>query len=171
MYAANGNGCALAFDFDELSKGYEIMIKCTYGKGEAKQNFNNFYNLTQTGVFTSFLGAKLSKEEEEANRNALADNSIITTCLGAKNEAYRYESETRGVVYCNDSKHIRFRTRNNYLIPYIEISLQKNALKEIVIGPTDNTSLKELSIYQFLHIKGYNLDNIKIIKSNIPYRG
>lgn len=171
MYAANGNGCALAFDFDELSKGYEIMIKCTYGKDEAKQSFNNFYNLTQTGVFTSFLGAKLSKEEEEANRNALADNSIITTCLGAKNEAYRYESETRGVVYCNDSKHIRFRTRNNYIIPYIEISLPKNALKEIVIGPTDNTSLKELSIYQFLHIKGYNLDNIKIIKSNIPYRG
>lgn len=41
MYAANGNGCALAFDYDELSKGYEIMIKCTYGKDEIKQSFSN----------------------------------------------------------------------------------------------------------------------------------
>lgn len=171
MYAANGNGCALAFDYDELSKGYEILIKCTYGKDEAKQSFNNFYNLTQTGVFTSFLGAKLSKEDEEANRNALAANSILTTCLGAKNEAYRYESETRGIVYCDNPKLIHFRRRNNYIIPYIEVSLPKNALREIVIGPTDNTYLKELSIYQFLQIKGYNLDNVKIVKSNIPYRG
>ena len=140
-------------------------------KDEAKQSFNNFYNLTQTGVFTSFLGAKLSKEDEEANRNALAANSILTTCLGAKNEAYRYESETRGIVYCDNPKLIHFRTRNNYIIPYIEVSLPKNALREIVIGPTDNTYLKELSIYQFLQIKGYNLDNVKIVKSNIPYRG
>lgn len=171
MYAANGNGCALAFDYDELSRGYEIMKKCTYGKDETESNFSSFHNLIQTGVFSSFSGAKLSKVDEEANRNALTANNVITTCLGAKNEAYRYENETRGIVYCNDPKHIRFRTRNNYIIPYLEISLSKKALKEIIIGPTDNTYLKEQSIFHFLQIKGYNLDDIKIIKSKIPYRG
>lgn len=171
MYAANGNGCALAFDYDELSRGYEIIIKCTYGKKEAEESFNNICKLIQTGVFSSFSGIKLSKEDEDANRNALAANSIITTCLGTKNEAYRYENETRGVIYCNNSKQIHFRTKNNYIIPYVEISLPKTSLKEIVIGPTANTYLKEQSIFHFLQIKGYNLDDIKIIESKIPYRG
>lgn len=172
MYAANGNGYALAFDFDELSKGYEIMIKCVYGKNEIEQQFKNFHNLTQTGVFTSLMGAtKLSKEDEEKNRKALELNNIITTCLGAKNEAYSYESEMRGVIYCNDSQRTHFRTRNGCIIPYIEVSLPKSALKGIVIGPTNNTLLKEQSLYHFLQINGYNLDNIHIVRSKIPYRG
>lgn len=171
MYAANGNGCALAFDFDELVKGYEIMIKCIYGKDEIEQHFNSFHKLSQTGVFTSFVGSKRSGEDEVKSREALRVNNIITTCLGAKNEAYRYESETRGVIYCSDCQRIKFRTRNNYIVPYIEVLLPKSALKEIVIGPTENTQLKELSISHFLQINGYNLNTIKLIKSSIPYRG
>lgn len=62
MYAANGNGCALIFDYNELTEGYEIMVKCTYGKDNIEQQFNNFCNLIQTGRFTSFA-SKLSKED------------------------------------------------------------------------------------------------------------
>lgn len=171
MYAANGSGCALAFDYDELAKGYEIMIKCIYGKDEIEQHFNSFQKLTQTGVFTSLVGPKLSKEDEAKNRESLLINNVITTCLCAKNDAYRYENETRGVIYCSDCQRINFRTRNNYIVPYIEVLLPKSALKEIVIGPTDNTQLKELSLFHFLQINGYNLNSIKLIKSSIPYRG
>lgn len=171
MYAANGNGCALAFDYDELAKGYEIMIKCIYGKDEIEQHFNSFQKLIQTGVFSSGVNSKPSKEDEANNRKALLVNNVITTCLGAKNEAYRYESETRGIIYCNNSLKIHFRTRNGYIVPYIEVSLPKSALKEIVIGPTDNTKIKEQSLCHFLQINGYNLDTIQLIKSTIPYRG
>lgn len=170
MYAANGNGCALIFDYNELAEGYEIMIKCTYGKDDIEQRFNNFFNLIQTGLFTSF-GSKPSKEDEEQNRNTLTINNVITTCLGSKNAAYSYENETRGVIYCNDSKRVQFRIRNGYIIPYIEVSLSKKALKGIVIGPTNNTYLKEQSILHFLQINGYNLEDIQLVKSNIPYRG
>lgn len=171
MYAANGNGCALAFDYDELAKGYMGMIKCIYGKDEIEQSFNSSNKLIQTGEFISPIGPKLSKEDEAKNRKALLVNNVITTCLGAKNEAYRYENETRGIVYCSDSKRIHFCTRNGYIVPYIEVLLPKSALKEIVIGPTDNTQLKEQSLFHFLQINGYNLDVIKLIKSTIPYRG
>ena len=77
----------------------------------------------------------------------------------------------RGVIYCNDSQRTHFRTRNGYIIPYIEVSLPKFALKEIVIGPTNNTLLKEQSLYHFLQINGYNFDDIHIVRSKIPYRG
>ena len=145
-------------------------IKCTYGKDNIEQQFDNFCNLIQTGRFTSF-DSKLSKEDEEQHRNTLTINNIITTCLGAKNAAYSYENETRGVIYCNDNKRVQFRTRNGYIIPYIEVSLPKKALKGIVIGPTNNTYLKEQSILHFLQINGYNLEDIQLVKSNIPYRG
>lgn len=171
MYAANGNGCALAFDYDELAKGYEIMIKCIYGKDEIEQHFNGFQKLTQTGVFTSLVGTKLSKGDEAKDRESFLVNNLITTCLGAKNESYRYESETRGIIYCSGSKRIHFRTRNGYIAPYTEVLLPKSALKEIVIGPTENTQLKEQSLFHFLQINGYNLVAIKLIKSAIPYRG
>lgn len=171
MYAANGNGCALGFDYDELAKGYEFMIKCIYGKDNIEQHFHNIHGLAQTGCFTTFVGPKLSEDNVARARKTLTDNNVICTCLGAKNEAYHYESETRGIIYCNDSKRILFRTRNGYIVPYIEVSLLKSALKEIVIGPTNNTDLKEQSIIHFLQINGYSLDDIKLIKSNIPYRG
>ena len=171
MYAANGNGCALAFDYDELSKAYPIMIRCIYGKDEIEQHFNSFHKLAQTGFFTIFGGSQPTKEDEEHNREVLVNNNIISTCLGAKNDAYRYENETRGLLYCDDNKKVRFRTRNEYIMPYVEVSLPKSALKEIIIGPTNNSYLKEQSILHFLQINGYDLDAIKLIKSAIPYRG
>lgn len=56
-------------------------------------------------------------------------------------------------------------------MPYVEVSLPKSALKEVVIEPTNNSYLKEQSILHFLQINGYDLDAIKLIKSAIPYRG
>jgi len=171
MYAANGCGCALAFDYDELSKVYLIMARCIYGKKEIKDSFISFHNLSLTADFMPLGGQMLPKSDEEHNRRALAHNNIIWTSLGAKNDAYRFEKETRGVLYCSDKEKVKFRTRGGYIVPYVEVILPKCALKEIVIGPTDYTILKEQSIIHFLQINGYDLDAIKLVRSQIPYRG
>ena len=76
-----------------------------------------------------------------------------------------------GFYIATITKKVRFRTRNEYIMPYVEVSLPKSALKEIIIGPTNNSYLKEQSILHFLQINGYDLDAIKLIKSAIPYRG
>lgn len=174
MYAANGYGFALGFDFDELSNKYPILTRCIYGKENVKESFTNTHTLIQSGTMVNFATcepSKMSKENEQANRKALAENNIIVTCLSAKNEAYLHEAEMRGVIYCNECSRIYFRTRNGYIVPYIEVELPKSALKEIIIGPTDNSDLKELSILHFLQINGYNLNEIKVTRSKIPYRG
>lgn len=62
MYAANGNGCALAFDYDELSKAYPIMIRCIYGKDEIEQHFNSFHKLAQTGFLRFLVDLNLQKK-------------------------------------------------------------------------------------------------------------
>ena len=50
MYAANGAGCALGFDFSQLQKAYGLSIKCTYGEKEIDEGFKNFYNLNKNGL-------------------------------------------------------------------------------------------------------------------------
>ena len=96
---------------------------------------------------------------------------ILATCLGAKNDAYKHEQETRGVVHCDDASKIKYRVRNGYITPYVEIRVPKEALKKIVVGPTNNKMLTVQSIYHFLQINGYDINKIDVVSSKIPYRG
>lgn len=174
MYASNGNGCAIGFDYNVLSNSYEIVTECTYGEKETDNNLNNFFQLNKTGYITQ-LGSDVKNGEIVNNndqlRNNMEQNLLITTCFEAKHEAYRNEQETRCVIYCNDNKFIRFRSKNGIIIPYIVVPMPKEALKSIIIGPTNKSELSLRSIIHFLMIKGYDLDNISIKSSKIPYRG
>ena len=49
MYAANGNGCAIAFDYDMLTKSYEIMARCIYGEKAIETELGSFLKLLKTG--------------------------------------------------------------------------------------------------------------------------
>ncbi len=168
MYAANGNGCALGFDLDKIKGEYWRIIRCIYGKNEIKQNFNNPRKLILSENSVSFSSTQLSKEDEDGSCIPLVGNDIIILCLSAKNKAYCYEREVRGFIFCKDN--IQFRLRNGYIIPYIEVPISRSALKEIVIGPTINSTFKMRSIAHFLDINGYTKDDIKLTVSSIPYR-
>ena len=78
---------------------------------------------------------------------------------------------TRGVVHCDDASKIKYRVRNGYIAPYVEIRVPKEALKKIVVGPTNNKMLTVQSIYHFLQINGYDINKIDVVSSKIPYRG
>lgn len=179
MYASDGLGCAIGFDYDELCKGYQIMIKCVYGEEEVDKQLKGTLNLARNGCLTRIspegnmsVNSHGDKTEKQ-NREALVNNSIICACLGAKNKAYEKEQETRGIVYVNetDSKYVRFRSRKGYIVPYVPVFLSKGSLKEIIVGPTTDSELTIMSILQMLSLKGYDIDKIKINKSDIPYRG
>lgn len=50
----------------------------------------------------------------------------------AKNEAYRHEDETRGYICVlpDQYKFVKFRKVNNYIVPYIQMPLPKDAVKK-----------------------------------------
>lgn len=177
MYAANGLGCAIGFDYDELSKGYDLMIKCFYGEAEVDNHLKGTLNIARNGCIAHISPEgnmsiqSVDEKNAKENRKAMINNSIICACLGAKNEAYRSETETRGIVYVNNGKDVNFRCRNGYIVPYVQIPLPKQALKEIIVGPTTDSELTMRSVLQMLSLKGYDIDKINIRKSKIPYRG
>ncbi len=170
MYAANGSGCALAFDFDEISKSYEIVSKCIYGANDIKSHLDGFLRLSRSGSIVNIGGPQLSKEEKALHKRAMEENTILISCLTAKNEAFSYEKETRGIICCHDNELVKFRSRNNYIVPYIEVPIQKRALKKVIIGPTSNSELTMQSLIHLLAVNGYDLDTV-VQKSQIPYRG
>lgn len=173
MYAANGNGCAIGFDMDEIMKHYHIMANCFYGKESIDQYLNSFINLIKHGTITYI---PYSSEEKGWSKKSilteeLATNQYILTCLGAKNIAYRIENEVRCIIDDKD-KEVKFRIKNGVIIPYIIINtIAKSALKKIIIGPTNNSQLTMQSVIHFLQINDYDLSKIEIKNSNIPYRG
>ena len=136
---------------------------------------------SMTEMLESFYNGEVdSIVISESSRSQITDidaykdfdnNIILSTCLGAKNEAYKHEQETRGVVHCDDASKIKYRVRNGYIAPYVEIRVPKEALKKIVVGPTNNKMLTVQSIYHFLQINGYDINKIDVVSSKIPYRG
>lgn len=171
MYAANGSGCSISFDFECLKNGYEIIVRCAYGEENIKRYLKNFTGLIENGKITPFGTPNLTQEIIEKGKADLYNSIILTTCLMGKNQAYEHEQEIRGIVQCNDSQSIKFRLKNNYIVPYIEVDLPKETLKAITIGPTSNTELTIQSIKNFLLINGYDVNNIITKASKIPYRG
>lgn len=68
-----------------------------------------------------------------------------------------------------ERKRIKYRIKNNHIVPYIEHHLPKETLSEIIIGPNNNMDLSEKSLRTYLDHLGY--EHVKIKRSKVPYRG
>lgn len=172
-YGAHGGGCCIGFDYDAIQKVYGSVCNCCYGEKEAQDLLKNTLNLIDNGVTTAFGMPQPTPEEQLRNREISRKLFLQATCLMAKNEAYRHEDETRGYICVppNQYKYVKFREVNNYIVPYIQMPLPKDAVKKIVIGPTLNADVTRESIKRMLEIRGYNLNENEIIRSKVPYRG
>lgn len=70
---------------------------------------------------------------------------------------------------CWDIKENGFFRRENILIPYIDYKFQQSSIKRITINPYNKgNSMFELGIKELLWT--YQLQNVKIVSSNIPIR-
>lgn len=173
MYAANGEGVALGLDFNKININYTGMVQCSYGREEIDRRLSNFLNLHNNGktfnlTESGFNQVNVSAEEKERQRT----NLFIETCLGSKNKCYEYEGEFRCFVEDVDKTHnVHFKSRNGMIVPYVEVAMPKDALKQIIVGPTLNSEITQISILHYLSLNGYDARNIDIKSSQVPYRG
>lgn len=90
---------------------------------------------------------------------------ILLWVLG-KNPAYEYEQEVRWFFPANEI--IKYRLKNNLIVPYVEQYLPKSALKEIWIGPNNDMNRAIQSLRMYLDHMGFN--DVEIKQSKVPYR-
>lgn len=175
MYAANGSGCAIGFDLDIISRSFDGFIRCTYGKEDIDNELRNFLNLLRNGVCTFFPangGSATFKKNSGKDLEGMITNQYIATCLGSKNENYRFEDEIRCFIGNHYNKNeVHFKVKNGMVIPFLNIEIPKDALKSIVIGPTNKSELTIQSITHMLLINEYDLHHINLRASKVPYRG
>jgi len=67
---------------------------------------------------------------------------------------------------------IDFKAGKSMIVPYVKLKVPIDSfvsiIKEIIVGPTPEIDLSVSSIYGITH--KYGLENIQILKSDIPYR-
>ncbi len=166
MYGKNGHGLALGFDTATLKKTI-YLTKCIYthdsNKKKLKEEIAKWKDQPESCRKQSIIDNILSEILE--NSTNILGTYILFWLLG-KNPAYEYEQEVRWLFPAEET--IKYRLRENLIIPYVEQYLPKSALKEIWLGPTNNMERAFHSLRNYLDHMGFN--HVEIKQSNVPYR-
>ncbi|MDE6649015.1 MAG: DUF2971 domain-containing protein [Muribaculaceae bacterium] len=173
QYGAHGNGCSIGISSKAIGNSYGQFCRCCYGREETEQHLKNTLSLIDNGIISTFGLPKPSEEIISVQRKLSRQIFLQTTCVMSKDTAYKHENETRAFVEVPQEhyKQVQFRLVDNRIVPYVQMQLDKEALTDIVIGPTLNADITERSIKQMLEIRGYDLSKINIKFSEVPFRG
>lgn len=174
MYSSNGSGIALKFDVATLQK-YSLLkvndpvepTSCIYCKNAEEI-------LKKHGAYIGLLYNAIAHFYNQDNEDTIPKVLLYDIASQIKHNSFEYEDEHR-IVFYKENLNIKFRVRNNIIIPYIEVKIPIDALKGIIVGPTADYDYIKKSLNMFIE----NLDyspmmtslSIKIQKSSIPYRG
>ena len=90
---------------------------------------------------------------------------IENILLEWKNKDDKKPLIVKGARQVGKTESIRLFAKQNYA-NYVEIRVPKEALKKIVVGPTNNKMLTVQSIYHFLQINGYDINQIDVVQSH-----
>lgn len=185
MYASNGNGLAIVFDYKKLSEAKLLLKDCFYCPPDCpniiqclinqyKDDIEEIYNGQDNEIPISVV--KSSMENGDRLPYYKRMHILYTIICGhigirIKNCAYRIEQESRITINNNGNFCLQFRERNGILLPYIEYPIPFDCVDHIIVGPTADFERVRESILIFLDYKGVrNWDTNRILQSNVPYR-
>lgn len=171
---AEGNGYSIAFEantlindiYDELNNFYIVYGRVVYSrKAQIKLLLDFLVN-----AFEFIYGLKPDINELESGLPALFKSTLVSYSIFFKNEAFEAEEEFRIVATIEDKAKVNFRSSNGVIIPYIYPEFEKIPVKEIIIGPKNNSDIAKGGVEFYLERLEYDLNTIKVIKSNVPLR-
>lgn len=168
MYSSGYSGCMLGFRQSIVSGDMSV---CTYGNEEAEFQIKGIKQLLTKGTLEG-----VDENTSKSSYNLLMDKefilkkSIFATAVGFKNKEFAFEKEVRFYVDLKKEFHsiIKYRKRNNEIIPYVECLIDKDALAEIWIPNNEATPRTKASLERMLNQYGYN--NTKVKVSNTSFR-
>lgn len=171
-YSKDGAGIAIGFDKDKLSTALTRL-----GKEEHWGKYTQYScrYLNDSDIRKVFRGSKdYLLKQFKAGIQVQNLSTLVSSFIMMKHPCYIHEAESRIVLYDSTPRSTRtkYRISKGVIIPYIEITLPIDTIKEIVIGPCSNKAANIQSIKMQLAgisplVAKYNID---IIPSSIPYR-
>jgi hypothetical protein len=145
------------------NKKYKIQITRVIYDNLKKEDYyrkiiNKCYKLYESGTKLESI-------------NFVLGNILSSTQLIFKHECFASEKEIRAILYIpkeQSNYEIQYRTKNGYIIPYIEEKFDKKHLSDITIGPLINDEIAKNNLEQYLNANGYK--NIEVKNSKLPIR-
>ncbi len=185
IYGKNGQGLMLKFDSNYFVAPEHSILNCIYEGSEShlqiKANMKNTHKINggRPNTLTKVNPRLVSTASITLYSNiksVLSDSRSISTTSEylllpfiLKDKSFSFENEMRICVIEEDKSKVSYRSGNNLTIPYIKLHFPKEALTEIIIGPTNDFERSKFSLKMFLDSRGFN--HVKISESKVPYRG
>lgn len=168
---------SMLYDYDDDSDGVilgKIISPVNYDEKIQKQ-------LLQTELISLYKIFKYCKANDMNDFWELSEINRININLQSlffKRKEFKQEKEFRIALICvDDSKKgnvFKLRVKNGACIPYAAISLSdseyKFPIKSITIGPKNTLDIAEKGLEYLLKWNGFEKYDVRIRKSNIPYR-
>lgn len=116
----------------------------------------------------------------------LNDAAMFTKLVGYTGQIERYCVLMKDIAFCEEKESrldvmdyrvtdakipVRFRERNNLIVPYVEIGMKQcwpSVIKEIIIGPGPDPELRRINMKHFLDLQG--VPNVPVNLSKCQYR-
>jgi len=113
-----------------------------------------------------------------------AFSDLVELVATFKHQSFSEEQEVRVIVghdvepQVEDGLEVKFRSRGNMLVPFVELSAPSKSIRAIHVGPMANQELAFTSLKSFvtkLNLDRFTKDNsylhdIEVFKSSIPFR-
>lgn len=174
MYAGC-NGLCIGLDREIIEKNGTNLLDCVYNQENILAEVVDDIVIALTEIYEKVLKLEFDNNSDKNEeligiKKAYLLHLRIKNYLAyiIKNRSYIYEQEARIVLPENDN--ILYRGSKGAIIPYIEYKLPIEALKEIIVGPTQNFNYIEEPILKLLKSKDVDIERIIIKHSQVPYR-
>jgi hypothetical protein len=177
-YADNGAGVAIGFRKSSLKKTQDnhpgcwdsYFEECYYSETDLRKYFKEICPRIYKNIGTT--NSRLS-----TNMDLLFKDWARYFC-SLKHRAYEYEKEWRLIRSCQEFcsfEIVKYQDKKGLLKPYVEYAFEKDALKEIIIGPCADKELAKKSVEMSLHKAGFGIlpgknYQVKVENSKAPFR-
>jgi hypothetical protein len=184
---ATDDGYNIEFDIIKLNSMLEAYDDegngVTFGMIISPINYDEKMQkkLLQTELISLYKLFKYCKNNDMREFFNLSETNRININLQSlffKRKEFKQEQEFRIALICIDDSRkgdvFKIRVKNGACIPYAAISLSdseyKFPIKSITIGPKNTLDIAEKGLEYLLKWNGFKKYDVKIKKSNIPYR-
>jgi hypothetical protein len=157
---------AIEFSRKELEKDHRLL-DCIYSDVKKRAEAKNVISK----LVTTFVDIDADADFSNTVLQKAGDASVeLSVSAGAfKNKHFSAEKEVRMVVAgAYVGAEILYRSRGDYLVPYLEVEVSPESVTAIHIGPIADQGLAERSVKSLLNSCGYY--DVRVVKSDIPFR-
>jgi hypothetical protein len=196
-YGNNGKAISLGFEFSDLEDSFDKDLTGSHIEYDEETQLHSIEEYIK--FIIKFYKKKQDKYDwKDPDFNNQVAKFIVTFFNNVihsfkhpsfiDEREYRLQLEVDNIINSQDDIDISFRATENLIIPYTIIknkyissmetkepgetqsiiAVKRLPITKIIIGPSLDYETVKIGLEQFLNKKGY--DNVKISRSNVPYR-